>query len=186
MCGRGSATRTTATDTAFVLRPRLSVENTFSRSQRALSSTLVNRVTGIVDWMQGSITTRDLTGGVRYDVAQSANTDVHLFVRGGWGWTWYDVDNVRRNNGAAANYTKRGGYPPTLFPSRRWWPNSWYAGTGVEYFAPRNGWLLPQVGYGLRAELMTARHRVGATNPGERNLGVATRNEIGISAILGW
>ncbi|MEO5510989.1 MAG: hypothetical protein ABIV28_07520, partial [Longimicrobiales bacterium] len=139
----------------------------------------------VLSQIAGRITTRDITSGFRYDVQPSEQTNFHFFVRGGWGWTWYNVGGVTID-GESDDYTARGGYPVSIFPSRRWWPNTWYTGGGVEYFAPRRSWILSQVGYGLRAEFGTSSHRLGAQNPGDKAIGTAKRSDFSLAAVVGW
>lgn len=166
---------------------RISIENTFAQADRTLGVAQVNEsglnLRGYTT--VGTITTKDLTGGARYDVVQSDSSDVHLFLRGGWGWTWYKVRDVKIN-GNISNTKIEKGYGVSILPSQYWWPNSWYAGAGVEYFAPHRAVLFPQLGYGVRAEVTASRHRLGATKPGERNLGVVSRYEVGLAAVIGW
>ena len=162
--------------------PRLSIENTYARGRHALAATAPGfddtpqRITGVVD-------TREVTGGFRYAVIDSER--LPAFLRAGYGWTWYTVDDVRVN-GAPSDYRTKGGYAVTLLPSRRWWPNTWYAGAGVEYLAPRGGLIFHQLQYGVRLDATVSRHRLGATRPGVANLGVVTRGDVTLAASVGW
>lgn len=164
---------------------RFSVENTYAQSMRALTAVKKNADGTAVAHLSGSIDTRDITGGVRYDIVKIKRGLLNLFVRGGYGWTWYKVDHVTVN-GSAADYTNRGGYAVSLLPSKLWWPNTWYGGAGLELYASRQSWLLPQLGYGLRLEANGSRHRLGATRPGTSNLGIVSRGDLSVSAVIGW
>jgi hypothetical protein len=69
----------------------------------------------------------------------------------------------------------RRGRLPSILPSTTWWPNTVYAGAGIELFAPKRHWVLHRAGYGVRAELTytTARNGVRAA-------------DVSAAAMLGW
>jgi hypothetical protein len=162
--------------------PKFSIENTYALSDHLLTAEYV--VGGVSQHVTGEISTKDLTSGFRYDIMQQETSNMHVFLRGGWGWTSYHIDDVMV--GTTPGDERKGGYMFTILPRREWWPNSWYGGVGAEFFAPRKAWLLPQAGWGLRTELTASRHRLGATEPGTKNRGIVSRYELGVAAVIGW
>jgi hypothetical protein len=165
--------------------PKLVTENTFSVSQRVLTAVTQGGAGDDVMSVRGIIDMKELTGGFRYNVLQSNGRQLQAFSRVGWGWAWYNVRDVTID-GAPVEFERDGGYGVTLWPSRRWWPNEWYAGVGAEYFGrPRTRWL-PDLGFGVRVELNGTRHRLGATRPGATNLGIVSRGDFTVSGVIGW
>jgi hypothetical protein len=164
--------------------PKLSIENTMAFSKHTITAAYLNEDGDDIGHASGTIKAWNLTSGFRYDITKQPSRDIHLFLRGGWGWTWYTVSNTIANGVARPDV--KSGYPPTVLPTRRWWPNSWNTGLGAEYFAPKKSWLLTQVGYGVRAELSAQRHRLGARNPGLQNKGIVSGYEFGLAGVIGW
>ena len=164
---------------------KVSIENTFSINESVIGAQWQHEETGPMDNVNADIKIHDLTGGFRYSVVRSKQGSWHGFLKAGYGWAWYDISNLHVN-GQPEDYTQRSGYAVTLLPSKKWWPNSWYGGMGVEYFAPRRGWLLQQFGYGIRAEFTALQHRLGARSPGAADQGMTQRNDLSIYGVIGW
>jgi hypothetical protein len=81
----------------------------------------------------------------------------------------------------------KGGYAPTLLPSRKWWPNTWQAGAGIELFAPKRHWILQRLGYGVRIEGTALLHRLGSRGPcGQRCDATVERADGAVSVVFGW
>jgi hypothetical protein len=63
-------------------------------------------------------------GSIRYSISSSR---VQPFIKGGYGWSWYRLENIRANG------------EPFDRPESEWikpghiWPNVWHVGLGVEY-----------------------------------------------------
>jgi hypothetical protein len=165
--------------------PKFTVENTYSTNHARLAADYTDAAGSNIAHLNAALQTRDLTGGFRYTIARAGTGTWQAFLKGGYGWTWYVVDELSVN-GAAADYRERSGYAVSILPSAKWWPNSWYTGAGLELFRSRRGWLLGQLGYGLRADFTSQHHRLGARSPGEKSLGSAHRNDFSIYAVLGW
>jgi hypothetical protein len=153
---------------------RFALENTFSWQTSAIGRGGVN----------ATLEMRQLTGGVRYTPIAARDEVFHLYVRGGYGWLWYEANDVRGAPGAPGSM--RDGHLPTILPSRRWWPNTWYGGTGVELFSPREAWLLGRLGFGLRIESSAYFNKLSFNNASGRGDAIAVREDLALSLIFGW
>lgn len=80
---------------------------------------------------------KELTSGFRMNVNSTHDDLLQTYWRADWGYTWYELHDFAIVGIATPASSVRGGYPPTLFPSKRWWPNTWFAGGGIELFSPR-------------------------------------------------
>jgi hypothetical protein len=96
------------------------------------------------------VDTRELTSGVTYRLPPTESEALRVYLRGGYAWTDYSLRAVTLNAEPLPDADRRGGYMLTLLPSRRWWPNTAYAGLGLEGASPTHRWLLQRVAYGLR------------------------------------
>jgi hypothetical protein len=163
---------------------KLSVENTFTQTHGTLTYDDERVSAGDAPERNGSIRIRELTGGFRLNGWQTNDDALQAFVRGGYAWTWYRLSRVVFNGEPQDDYN--GGYAPTLWPSRRWWPNTWYVGTGVEIFAPRSRWMLSRVGVGARMDATASWHGLDTRSPGGSNLGWSHRAEYSISLLIAW
>lgn len=105
----------------------------------------------------GTILQRRLTGGARYNVVSGGAGTRQLFVKGGYGWSRHDIAAVVQGGDTLPGTGVRRGRLPTFLPSTTWWPNTTYAGAGVELFAPKRYWVLHRAGYGVRGESPTRR-----------------------------
>jgi hypothetical protein len=165
--------------------PRLSTENTLSFGTRELSAAVHDGRGRSLGGVTGKVDVKDLTGGFRYAFARTPGGSLQLYARAGWGWAWYTVHNVVIG-GNVVDYKRDGGYTASLLPTRRWWPNQWYGGGGVEFFERPRIHGLPLLGYGIRLEVNSSRHGLDATQPFRPNLGMVTRHDAAISAVVGW
>jgi hypothetical protein len=162
------------------------VQNVYTRSTSTVSYETLSAMGGV----QGTLALQELLGGFRYQLGDLEGM-AHVFVGGGWGWTWYHVDHVTCSGhldcvGKELDYRQNGGYAVTPLPSRRWWPNTWYGSVGLEITAPRTAWMFDRVGYGLELEYTGLLHRLGATRPYESALGPVGRRELSIGLVTSW
>jgi hypothetical protein len=86
----------------------------------------------------------EYAGALRVNVLTS---DVKPFVKGGYGWSWYRLENIRSND------------TPFDTPEIDWigpeslWPNTWHYGLGVEWLVAEDlGGGIGGLDVGLRAE----------------------------------
>ena len=154
---------------------RFALENTWS----VVSSRVTRGATS------GRLDERQITSGFRLapDALSTVDQTVSLYLRAGYGWFRIKPYAVQ---GAAAPPDDVEGHFPSILPSQRWWPNIWYAGAGIEVFAPPAAWLLGRLGYGLSLEGTAYAHRVPAddgVDPGRIQSG---RREMVVSLVFGW
>jgi hypothetical protein len=129
---------------------------------------------------------RQLTGGVRFTPRALAGYDhsLRVFARAGYGWLAlkaYDVVEADTAIGEA-----REGRLPSILPNQSWWPNTWYAGGGVELFAPPRAWLFHRLGYGLRVESSAYYHRLPINDGVDEGRTGITRQDLAVSLVFGW
>ena len=134
----------------------------------------------------GRLAMRQLTGGIRYELAPVFGENVQLYSRAGYGWLWYRARNLRANGVATGTYEVLGGNLPTLLPSRKWWPNTGYAGAGIEAFSPRRLWLAGMLGYGARVEFTESVNRLRFGQNARHGDATAHRGELSVSLLFGW
>jgi hypothetical protein len=164
---------------------RVSAENTFSTTRVALSYNDRATIDGDASHVRASLKFKELTGGFRLNTWSSNDDGLQLYTRAGWGWTWHELTNLEVDDIPLPDEWK-GGYAPTLWPSGRWWPNTWYAGAGAELFTPKNLWLFGRLGLGARVEATSLTHRLGASSPWDNSFGWARRSDYAVSLLLAW
>ena len=166
--------------------PRFSLQNTYARSKSVLSYGVLGADSSFLGEVRGTLDMKEITGGFRYRLASGFGDATQLFAGAGWGWTWYNVEHVGFRD-AALPFERAGGYPVSILPSEKWWPNTWYGVAGIELLAPRERWFADRVGYGLQLEYTGLLHRLGATRPGSGgSLGSVARREIAFGAVVSW
>jgi hypothetical protein len=161
---------------------KLSLENTLTLARANLSN-LTNGDTSFIS-LDGVMELRELTSGFRLNAFSTNDDRMQYYNRAGWGYTWYELRNV---TGIDVDPTERfdGGYAPSLLPSGKWWPNTWYLGMGLELFLPKSRGLLQRVGLGARMEGSVAWHRLELEQPAF-DLGWARRTDVSIALLLAW
>ena len=155
---------------------RFALENTYSLQTSTISRGPVT----------AKLQQRQLTGGVRYTPRSLAGYDhsLRVYARAGYGWLSLKAYDVR--DAGAALGEERAGRLPTVLPNQSWWPNTWYAGGGIELFAPPRAWLFQRLGYGLRVESSAYHHRLPAHDGVDEGRVGITRQDLAISLVFGW
>ena len=133
----------------------------------------------------GTMAFRELLGGFRLNAWSTNDDEMQFYGRGGYGYSWYKFRNISIND-VPDDYVDKAGYAPTLYPSAKWWPNTWYIGAGTELFTPKKLWLLDRLGVGARVDVTMSWHALFANYPGKANLGWVRRNEIAFSLLTAW
>lgn len=128
------------------------IENTFSVDTTTLQYSIRDSAGHAVASVRGQLAMRQLSSGIRFSRRVLAD-ELRGYVRAGYTWAWYSVAHATLNDRPVASPTTRGGHTLSLIPSTKWWPNSSYAGVGLEVFAPRRAWVFGRLGYGVAAEL---------------------------------
>lgn len=164
---------------------RLSVENTLSWSVSEVSYRIDPGDGSDDATVHGELALREFTGGVRY-VAVRVRERLHLAARLGAGWSQYTVRDVRIDEEGIPDGGHKGGRLPSVLPSKRWLPNAVYGGIGIEIFTAHDRYFLRRVGYGLRAELTTAQHRLDDRSEGTKSGPVQHHTELVLALVLGW
>lgn len=165
---------------------KLAIENAFSWDASTVQHRLLDAEGAPAGIVRGSLTTRELTGGFRLAPISLSDDAVQIFTRFGYGWTRYTLSDVAVADSLLERPVKRGGYLPSILPSKKWWPNTAYFGAGVELFAPKDRWILGRLGYGLRLEATGLLHRMdGELGGRQRDLWVE-RMELASGLVLGW
>jgi hypothetical protein len=113
----------------------LSAENTITFSDARLSYDDGLNQDGGAARASGTLELRELLGGFRLNSWSTNDDALQFYARGGYGYTWYKLTDVSLD-GRFVDYEHKGGYPPSIWPSKYWWPNTWYLGAGVEVFTP--------------------------------------------------
>ena len=131
---------------------RFAIENTFSVDTTRLRYSISDDAGAPVGTVRGLLAMRQLSSGIRIS-RQLFSDEFRGYARAGYTWTWYSVAHATLNGRPVPTATRRGGHAPSVIPSTKWWPNSSYAGAGLEVFAPRRSWIFGRLGYGLAAEL---------------------------------
>jgi len=111
---------------------------------------------------------------------------VQLYFRAGYGWLHYHADQLRTDSVPLATPIIRGGYLPPILPSRRWWPNTLYGGTGIEAFSPPRYWLFHRLGYGVRLEFTEFVNRLHYEESRGHADVTAHRGDVALAVIFGW
>lgn len=170
---------------SIFFRDRFALENTYSWQQSTIGYDLIDTQGKRAGSVTAALEMRQLTGGVRYSPYSAFDEAIQLYLRAGYGWLWYEASDPRL---ASANIAAppRGGYLPPILPSRRWWPNTWYSGAGLELFSPREVWLFERLGYGLRLDGALYANRLSFDYASARRGATAVRGDLAVSLIFGW
>jgi hypothetical protein len=166
--------------------PRLSMENSFAYSVARVSYPITTESGDPLAAVSGRLYTRELTGGITYRIPPTLSDVVRLYGRAGYGWTSTSLGNAALDGRPLPNTSVDAGYLPKLLPSRTWWPNTAYAGLGVELFTPPKYWLLKRLGYGVRLEATGLSHRLNATWECEACHVTANRGDVAMTVVFGW
>ena len=78
------------------------------------------------------------------------------FVKGGYGLSWYRIENAKVDTTTIGDGNSRWVRKPGLFENL--WPNTWHIGGGLE-FLPISG--VGSLDWGLRAEATMFTHNLG-------------------------
>ncbi|MGH7556008.1 MAG: hypothetical protein ACREMQ_23645 [Longimicrobiales bacterium] len=165
--------------------PKFAVQNAFALNTESVEYAVIDADSVPIAQVRGDLEIKELTGGFRYEVQSAFDHAASLFVRGGWGWTWYTVRGVTAA-GQSVDFRRDGGYAVSLFPSKLWWPNTWYGGIGIEFLSPKGVWVGNRIGYGAQIEFTGLVHRLGARRPGGAALGSVTRSDLAVGLVLSW
>ncbi|HJU76028.1 MAG TPA: hypothetical protein VJ717_19965 [Gemmatimonadaceae bacterium] len=160
---------------------RFAIENTFSIDTTQLGYTIRDSGGAGVASVAGLLAMRQLSSGIRFSGPLFGEA-LRGHLRAGYTWTWYEVDHATLNGHPLATGRTRGGHAPSLIPSTKWWPNSMYAGAGLELFAPRRAWILGRLGYGIAVELSA----IAFPFRGPRCSCVVKPGEAAFSLVFGW
>ena len=136
--------------------------------------------------VSGMLQMRQLTGGLRYDAFRQHDGTFRMFARAGYGWLSYRASALAVSSAPLARPEVRGGYLPPLLPSSEWWPNTWYAGGGIEAFSPRPYYLLHLLGYGLRVDLTEFFNKLTFDEASGQGDVTARRGDVALSLVFGW
>ena len=170
----------------FSLSEHLALENTFAWSSNDISYIHRDDVGAGTSVVRGRLAMRQLTGGMRYAMRSMPGDAVQLYFRAGYGWLHYHADQLRADSVPLATPMIRGGYLPPILPSRRWWPNTLYGGTGIEAFSPPRYWLFHRLGYGVRLEFTEFLNRLHFEESSGHGDVTARRGDVALAAIFGW
>ncbi|HJR64833.1 MAG TPA: hypothetical protein VJ802_00280 [Gemmatimonadaceae bacterium] len=165
---------------------RLSVENTLSWSISEVGYHIEPGDGSASATVHGELALREFTGGLRWVAVRAFRERLNLSARVGAGWSQYTVRGVRIDEELIADGGHKGGRLPSVLPSKRWIPNAMYGGVSMEIFTAHGHYFLRRVGYGLRAELTTAQHRLDDRTEGTRSGPVQHHTQVAIALVLGW
>jgi hypothetical protein len=162
----------------------LFLENTFTVGTSTARYSATDRRTGDRVVVDGTMRLSQLTGGLRRPLPWIRSPNQELFGRLGSGWAWYTLRDVKVDGTSLTQ--GKGGYAPTLLPSRRSWPNFLYTGMAYEYFSPRSQWIGQRLGYGFRVDATWIVQRLPAGEIGARRDVWAPRGDLAFKATVGW
>lgn len=170
---------------SIFFRDRFALENTYSWQQSTIGYDLIDAQGAVAGRVTAALEMRQLTGGIRLSPYSAFDQALQLYLRAGYGWLWYEASELHIG-GTGLRAPPRGGHLPPILPSRRWWPNTWYGGAGMELFSPREVWLFDRLGYGIRVDAALYRNRLTFDYPSARRDVSATRGDLALSLIFGW
>ena len=163
----------------------LFLENSLTRGNARIRYAATDRANGDDVVLDGTLQLTQLTGGLRRPLPGKRPANQQLFGRLGTGWAWYTLNDVSIGGERVVERAK-GGYAPTVLPSRRSWPNFVYTGAAYEYFSPRPKWIAKRLGYGFRIDANWIVQRMPAGEIAARHDLWMSRGDLGIKATIGW
>jgi len=167
---------------------RTSGENSFTISEGTVRYDILDeKETTLIGRMRGKLRLYELNGSLRQSFGWGL---FQPFVRGGYGWNWYRVENLTLDSVPLPSAKT----PIFHKPSFPFLPNTWHAGAGMELFFKRNAGIikLPIIGayagepeLGLRLDYTLHWHRLGRKTPNALGTASILRHEIGLGLVLG-
>lgn len=153
-----NATSWAATVSFFIGR-RFASENTL-RHQRSSVGALYSLNGGATPYqMEGDLNFWEWAGVFRYNLLVES---VQPFLKLGYGWSWYRLENITANGGSFAVSQSEWVRQPSLFPPQNLLPNTWQLGAGLEVLAIRNVASIPSgIDLGARIEYGLFLHSLG-------------------------
>ena len=164
---------------------RFSLENSYALGTSDAAYRLASGA-GETANVTGALQMRQLTGGIRYDAFRQHDGTLRMFGRAGYGWLSYRASGLAVGSLPLARPELRGGYLPPLLPSREWWPNTWYAGGGIEAFSARRFYLFHLLGYGLRMDFTEFFNKLTFDEESGQGGVLARRGDLALSLVFGW
>jgi len=164
---------------------RFSLENSYGVGMSDVAYDLATEA-GERATVTGILQMRQLTGGLRYDAFRQHDGSFRMFGRAGYGWLSYHAGSLAVSSLPLARTDIRNGYLPPLLPSREWWPNTWYAGGGIEAFSPRRYYLFHLLGYGLRMDFTEFFNKLTFDATSGQGDVLATRGDVALALVFGW
>ena len=139
-----------------------------------------------VGGVAGTLKLQELTGGISYAVSPHRHHLAQPQLRAGYGWTHYSVERISVSGANGLLHGFDGGYLPPLLPGRRWWPNTLYAGGGLELFSSRRRYMMQRLGYGVRLDVTGRVSRLDPGADGIQRLRSVKRTDVALTTEFGW
>ncbi len=143
----------------FFMGKRFISENTLRHSRSTLGEdiSLTNRADPFK--IRGELNMWEYAGSLRYNLATG---NIQPFVKGGYGLSWYRVENLAADGEPLENPNTPWIRKPSFFPFKNLWPNTWHYGLGIEVVPFKSFAAMPRgIDVGFRMEFANFYHSVG-------------------------
>jgi hypothetical protein len=163
----------------------MSTENSLLLSRSDVSYVLSSSAGLPIGKVEGTLRMVDIRGSIRVNLLRRWRDRFHWFIRGGLGWVYYRVEDVRLVSDSTINLGRTEWFHnPKRWLPWTWTPNSWAAGVGIELTLLNRKPIINDLG--LRAEyiLTVQRHLGSDTSLDGRGDVTVSRNEVQVGLVL--
>jgi len=152
---------------SLFLGRRFVSENTLRHSRSGLSQVFTVTGAPTAYRLSGEVSMWEYAGSLRYNLATGG---FQPYVKGGYGLSWYRVENAALDSTVLGDGTSRWVRKPGLFENLL--PNTWHLGAGIE-LVPLSG--VGSLDWGLKLEGVVFSHKLGLTGESDELLLVSDR-----------
>lgn len=154
---------TTHAEISLHLGRRFAGENSLRHGLTEMGLDVSFPISGQVWRLNGSLNFWEYSGSLRYNFATGS---LLPFLKGGYGLSWYRVENVTTNNEPIDPPNGQWIRRPTITDLSSFLPNTWHIGGGLEWVLIRSYAAIPKgIDLGLRGDLLLYFHKWGSMVP---------------------
>jgi hypothetical protein len=144
---------------SLYLGRRFASENTLRHGRIPMGIDVLGLPNANLFSIRGELNFWEYSGSIRYNFTTSG---LMPFLRGGYGLSWYRVENVTTNGEALENPNGPWVRKPTFGDLSSFLPNTWHLGGGLEWVPIRSFAPIPRgIDLGIRGEALVYAHKLG-------------------------